>query len=560
MKKISRNVVLCLLVAAVFMMPISAVKNKVTYNEEAHIAYNVEKHIEKSVYVTGAEWSKTYGRDEFDMLQCVQETDDGGFIACGVTKVRDYPNPGDVIYQPWMLKLDADGNEIWEWTLTEIECEGNYFNYFLDCYCTFVQQTIDGGYITCVGLSCTNNVNERYWVCGLAKLDESGGEEWVRSYAVWHEWSFHPRSLIELYEGGFLVTGLSGNYGIDEDFYACLLKTDAMGQEQWHKDYNYGGDDDETWAICSTNDNGCLITGWATTEANGADYWMIKTDANGNKEWDRTFGGDSADYGHCRNCYQTNDGGYLMCGYSNSYGAGGTDVWIVKTDSNGHMEWNKTYGYRNMDVCWSVEATADGGYVFCVTKNITSGTGDKDDIHLVKTDSDGNIEWVQKFDGPGIQIGQYISETSDGGFIVSGRTGGLKRSISDGLLIKFGPFENQRPNKPETPSGPTRGNPGTEYTFTASATDPDGDSLQYKWDWGDGNVSEWLEASEASYTWTGENIYNIRVIARDTKGGESDWSEPLSFSTPIIYKNPFMALLEKLFDWLWQVCERELFP
>ena len=555
MKKISRNVVLCLLVAAVFVMPISAVNNKVTYSEEMHVVHSEEIQMGKSMHVTGAEWSKTYGEDGFDMLHCVHETDDGGYIACGVTKAEDLEN----VFRPWILKVDADGNEIWEWELTEIEYEGNYFNYYDDCYCTFVQQTTDGGYIACVGLLCTDG-RDYYWICGLAKLDESGRQEWVKHYAVWHEWSFHPRSLIELFEGGFIVTGLSGNYGIDDDYYACLLKTDAMGEEQWRKEYNYGDNDDQTWAICSTNDNGYLITGWATTEENVADYWMIKTDSNGNKEWDKTFGGYSTDYGHNRNCYQTDDSGYIMCGYSYSFGAGRADVWIVKTDSMGNMEWNKTYGGKNMDVCWSVESTDDGGYAFCVTKDITSYAGNKDDIHLVKTDSDGNIEWVQEFGGPEIQIGQYISGTSDGGFIVSGRTGGLNRPSSDGLLVKFGPLENQRPNKPEKPSGPTRGKPGTEYTFTASATDPDGDSVQYKWDWGDGNFSEWLEASEASYTWTGENIYNIRVIARDAKGGESDWSEPLSFSTPIIYKNPFMALLEELLDWLEQLFGMEILP
>lgn len=545
------KVVVCLLVTALFVLPISAVKNEVIHTET--------KNALSSMQTSGAEWSKTYGGDGFDMLHCVQEADDGGYIACGITQVDNYPNPGDVIYRPWVLKVDFNGDEMWDWTLEEIEYEGNYFNYFGDCYCTFVQQTSDGGYIACFGVYCTNEAEE-YWICGLAKLDESGEEEWVEHYAVWREWSFHSRSVMELDEGGFIATGLSGNYGVDADYYSCLMKTDTTGKEQWHKEYNYGDGDDETWAVCSTDDGGYLLTGWATTDENATDYWMIKTDGDGNKQWDKTFGGYSADYGHSRNCYQTDDGGYIMAGYSYSFGAGRADVWIVKTDSTGNMAWNKTYGDRYMDVCWSMASTDDDGYVSCITKNINSAGGDQDDIQLVKTDSDGNVEWVQEFGGSGRQVGQYISRTSDGGFIVSGRTGKYQSSSSDGLLVKFGPFENERPNKPDKPYGPTSGKPGTEYTFSSSTSDSDGDSVYYMWDWGDGNFSvlgpySSGDTCEASYTWTGEANYNIRVMAKDENSGESDWSDPLAFSTPKAYQ-PFWATLLETF---WMLFEYLLF-
>ena len=281
---------------------------------------------------------------------------------------------------------------------------------------------------------------------------------------------------------------------------------------------------------------------------------MIKTDANGDKEWDTIFGGSTADYGHSstadyghsRNCCQTSDGGYIMSGYSYSFGAGWTDAWIVKTDSMGNMDWNKTYGGSHTDVCWSGSATVDDGYVMCLTENINGYTGDKDDIKLVKTDSDGYIEWIQEFGGTGIQIGMYITGTTDGGFIVSGRTGAAGSPSSDGLLVKFAPFDNQRPNKPAQPTGPARGRPGTNYTFSTSATDPDGDQLYYKWSWGDGNYSEWLDTNEATYAWTGESNYNVWVMSRDENGGESEWSDPLPFSTPIERR----TLLDLIMEWL----------
>ena len=109
-------------------------------------------------------------------------------------------------------------------------------------------------------------------------------------------------------------------------------------------------------------------------------------------------------------------------------------------------------------------------------------------------------------------------------------------------------MENQRPNKPAKPTGPSDGEPNTEYTFTTSTTDPDGDTLAYMWDWGDGNFTIEGSTSE-SYTWASEDVFKIRVMAIDEHGGESDWSDPLSFSTPKnkVTEYPILSwFLEKL--------------
>jgi hypothetical protein len=265
-----------------------------------------------------------------------------------------------------------------------------------------------------------------------------------------------------------------------------------------------------------------------------------------------TFGGEGDDFCHSKNCYQTNDCGYVIGGFSNSIGSGGFDVWIIKTDSNGNMIWNKTYGDTKNDVCWCITSTDDGGFVAVVTFNYGGFFGDKDDIHLVKLDSNGNIVWIQEYGGPGIQLGGSIDNTADGGFIVSGCTGSFHSSNSDALLVKYSSFENQRPYKPETPEGPSNGKPDIEYTFTTSSSDPDGDSLKYLWDWGDGNYSELIESNEAIYTWSYEDNFEIRVMAIDEHGGESDWSEPLAFSTPIykINSNLFLDQLSFKFPFL----------
>jgi len=517
---------------------------------------NYVNDLNVSSAVSTVEWSMTYGGSEYERIYCVHETDDGGYIGCGETEIDDN-------FLPWVLKVDSQGNIEWEWTLTEIQdYEGHYFNHFEDTHCFFIQQTSDGGYILCFQSKCWISIGGGdyypYWIGGLVKFDGYGTEEWVGFYNDAFEWGFIPTSFIELNDGGFIVTGVAGDPDpavLDLD--AGLMKIDAMGVEQWYKEYRYGDGDDQAYAICATNDNGYLITGFAQVDTN-YDYWMIKTDSNGEKEWGKTYGGDQIDLGHPRNCFQTNDGGFIMCGYSYSYGAGRCDLWIVKTDSMGDIEWDKTYGGSSSDICWSMEAT-DDGFVFCVSEGYDRSSGDKSDIHLVKTDDNGNIIWIQEYGGEGIQIGQYVDKTSDGGFIVSGRTGGYLSTKSDGLLVKFAPFENQRPNKPDAPDGPAKGKPDTEYTFTASATDPDGDSLQYMWDWGDGNFSDWLDTNEATYTWTYADNFEVRVMAIDEHGGESDWSDSLAFSTPKnkpYINTPLLQFLEKhpnLFPILQQI-------
>ena len=481
--------------------------------------------------LSGVEWVKTYDGSEFDMFHCVHKTQDGGYITSGATEVSNR-------YFPMLMKLDSSGDENWQWTISQISYEQVLYD-IQDVYPIFCNQVSNGGYIFCLWLDI-NYDETLHTIAGLFKFNEDGEQVWTEFYSNEFEWIFRPISFIEV-EDGYVVAGTSGptsSYMGDE---AGFLKIDKTGKEQWYQEYDFGdadNNDNRMEAVCKSSDGGFMLAGWGSDTS--YDYWMIKTDANGNKLWDKTFGGSGNDYGHTKDCYQTSDGGYVVGGFSSSFGAGRSDAWIVKTDSSGNMLWDKTYGGTKNDVCWGLENSDDGGFVAVVTMNYGGFSGDKDDINIVKIDSEGNIEWVQKYDGPDIQIGSSIDRTNDGGFIVSGATGSYYSSKSDALLVKFGPFKNQRPNKPAKPSGPTKGKSGIEYTFSTSSTDPDGNQLYYKWDWGDGNYSDWFDSNEASYTWAEEDNYNIRVIVKDINCGESDWSDPLSFSTP---KNRLKDLL-----------------
>ncbi len=505
------GIFVCMLLIGTTIIPVMGAMNELNAN---YISLN---------HSDSFEWSKTYGGTEFDLFRDVIETDEGGYIMCGETTVS-----GNLC--PWVCKVDPEGNEQWDWILTEFEHESTSFE-ITNAYTGQIKQTSDGGYVI-ISIFETNYNEEQHNFGGLFKLNENGEEEWVQILAEGFEWTLMPEEVIVI-DDGFILSGHSGTPKYSErDNAIGLVKTDTNGVIQWNQIYDYGDDWDASYGFCRTNDGGYLITGYSTIERwIDVELVMIKTDADGNKEWDKIHGGPL--YQVAYTVYQTNDDGYIIGGFTDAIGSGKDDGWLVKTDSSGNIVWNKAFGGRYIDYCYDFIVADDNGYILCLTLNLVGMSGDKDDIQIVKTDSDGNVEWSQMYSSALPEIGMGISSTSDGGFIVCGCSGGsFGSSLADGLIVKYTSFENQRPNKPSTPSGPSRGKPETEYTFTTSTTDPDGDDLFYKWDWGDGNFSGWLETSEASYTWSYEDNFEICVMAKDSDGGESDWSDPFEFSTP----------------------------
>ena len=143
---------------------------------------------------------------------------------------------------------------------------------------------------------------------------------------------------------------------------------------------------------------------------------MIKTDSNGNEEWSQTFGGGDWDSGFSVD--QTTDNGFIIAGVTSSYGNGEYDVWLIKTDSNGDSLWTKTFGGSFWDAAFSVTETYDGGYAIAAGMEQTEGSGH--DAWIIKTDSEGNEQWNEIYNGSEEDQFSSIHQTVDGGFIVTG--------------------------------------------------------------------------------------------------------------------------------------------
>ncbi len=207
-----------------------------------------------------------------------------------------------------------------------------------------VQQTVDGGYILAGKTTVTTPyTSPTSYTCTmlppfnalLVKTDSHGAMQWNKTFSGWY---VYAHSVQQTADGGYILTGSVG-----------LVKTNSDGNEQWHKTFSGHCAN----SVQQTADDGYILA--------GDKFWLMKTDLNGTEQWSKTFGSTGLDWANT--VQQTTDGGYVLAGYTSSYGAGSWDFWLVKTDSNGNEQWNKTFGGTGYEEAYSVQQTADGGYI-----------------------------------------------------------------------------------------------------------------------------------------------------------------------------------------------------
>jgi predicted secreted protein len=201
----------------------------------------------------------------------------------------------------------------------------------------------------------------------------------------------------------------------------------------WSKTYGRTGED-EAYSLAQTGDGGYALAG--TTDSFGAgdyDFWLVKTDASGNAQWNKTYGGIGYEWAYA--LVQTTDGGYALAGRTESSGPSSGDFWLVKADSNGEMQWNKTYGGTGDEWTQALVQTGDGGYALAGATS-SFGAGDYD-FWLVKTDVNGNAQWNKTYGATSGDIGYALVQTADGGYALAGREDGdfwLVKTDADGVV------------------------------------------------------------------------------------------------------------------------------
>lgn len=415
-------------------------------------------------------WQKTIGGSDTDFSTAFEPTADGGYIIGGYStsnisgeKTENSNGQIDI----WIVKIDGSGNIMWQNTIG-----GSGDDYLIS-----IKQTSDGGYI--VGAGSDSNIsgdkteNSRggldYWIL---KLNASGNIVWQKTYGG--SQPEFDNYVVQTSDGGYFVGGYSDS-GVSgdktdpsngqRDLWA--LKLDSTGAIVWQNSIGGSLVDRPSMAF-QTADGGYIygafsfssISGDKTEDSRGGtDNWIVKLDSSGNVQWDRTFGGSDSDV--LRDLIPTNDGGYLVGGYSKSNisgdktenSQGDYDYWILKLDGSGNLVWQNTIGGSGIDYPRDVKQLMDGNYMIGGWSN-SNISGDKTensnggyDYWLVKIDSSGNIISQNSIGGSGDESGTYIIENADGNFAmfcssdsnISGDKSENNRGLDDYWVFKTTP-------------------------------------------------------------------------------------------------------------------------
>jgi hypothetical protein len=338
-------------------------------------------------------FQKKFGRTYADRGYDAKQTSDGGYIFVGYTD-SIWSSGGS--YDVYLVKTDVNGDTLWT---------KRYGGTGAD-YGRSVQQTLDGGYVICgySGSFVSGNQQEMY----LIKTDVAGNPSWSKTFgSIYGEFG---HCVQQTADSGYILAGYTVGFAtanFNDDL--VLVKTDASGNMQWHKVYG-GIQYERGFYVQQTPDGGYIVTGIAN-DPSASDIGLLKTDASGNIQWYKTYGGPGEERGN--SVQRTTDGGYLIAGYTNSFGAGGYDMFIIKTNSLGNVSWAITVGDTLGDWAFCAKQIPSGGYI--VTGYIDDLSNGNSNALLMELSSGGGILWSKYYTASTTSIGYSVQRTSDGG-------------------------------------------------------------------------------------------------------------------------------------------------
>ncbi len=356
-------------------------------------------------------WERIYGGEYDDYGYSIQQTSDGGYIIIGSTESFATANS-----DMFLIKTDSIGDTTWTRTYGGDGSEVGYS----------VKQTTDEGYILTGETSSFGNGGSDVY---LIKTDSNGDTIWTRTFGGNSNEVGH--SVQQTSDEGYIITGETWSYGNGHnDVY--LIRTTSAGDTLWTK--TYGGISlEEGSSVQQTTDGGFIIGGHTSSFGYGNyDFYLIKTNINGDSIWTRTYGGEDFDYGN--SVQQTSEGGYIFTGSTGSFGNGSHDLYLIKTDNIGDTIWTKTFGGMGTEVGNSVKQITDEGFII-LGYTFTFGNGFSD-FYLIKTDNNGNNVWTKTFGGNRYDFGNSVQQTIDGGYIIVGESTSFGNSFNDVYVIK----------------------------------------------------------------------------------------------------------------------------
>ena len=264
----------------------------------------------------------------------------------------------------------------------------------------------------------------------LVKVDDTGAILWKKVFGG--SQNDFPRSVIQTNDGGYAIFGSTFSYGSGDKDY-ILIKTDGQGNLEWTKTYG-GADQERGFLVRQTPDGGFILGGSTVSGSNGfQDPFIIKTDPDGNAEWETSFGGFTTD--NCFSIKITEEGDYMFTGSQGSFGPGNFGYWIGKISSSGQLLWLKTYGGFMEEHSRIIEQTNDGNYIVFGHTN-TYGAGNWD-FFLIKIDPSGNLLWAKTYGGSQVEFAGSIVKKNNGHFLLVGHTASFGNGGNDIALMEI---------------------------------------------------------------------------------------------------------------------------